>query len=226
MLFNRIIYLLFSIVSYLEILSEYLGLHEYVYILKPLLMPILICYVFYNIDIINKKPKVYLLLALFFAMLGDVFLMFSDFNEIFFLIGLSMFLITHGFYIVLFLTTKRAELNLGKLLVSILIIISYYFSLMFVIADKLYSYAIPVYVYGIVLSFMLFVAFISGYQKQKKNVVIGAILFVLSDSLIAITKFYMTESNEFIGSVIMLTYVLGQFFIVYGVTKYLSSSRI
>ena len=189
-------------------------------------MPILICYVFYNIDNINKKPKIYLLLALFFAMLGDVFLMFSDFNEIFFLIGLSMFLITHGFYIVLFLTTKRAELNLGKFLVNILIIISYYFSLMFVIADKLYSYAIPVYVYGIVLSFMLFVAFISGYQKQKKIVVIGAILFVLSDSLIAINKFYMTESNEFIGSGIMLTYLLGQFFIVYGVTKYLSSSRI
>ena len=63
-------------------------------------------------------------------------------------------------------------------------------------------------------------------QKQKRIVVIGAILFVLSDSLIAINKFYMTESNEFIGSGIMLTYVLGQFFIVYGVTKYLSSSRI
>jgi len=226
MVFNRIIYLLFLIVSSLEILLEYLGLNEYVHIAKPLLMPILICYVFYNIDIINKKSKTYLLLALFFAMLGDVFLMFSDFNEIFFLIGLSMFLITHGFYIVLFLTTKRDELNLGKLLVIILIIISYYFGLMFVISDKLYSYTIPVYLYGIVLSCMMFIAFISGYQKQKKIVVIGAILFVLSDSLIAIDKFYLAASDEFTSSAIMLTYILGQFFIVYGVTKFLRSSRI
>ena len=226
MVFNRIIYLLFLIVSSLEILLEYLGLNEYVHIAKPLLMPILICYVFYNIDIINKKSKTYLLLALFFAMLGDVFLMFSDFNEIFFLIGLSMFLITHGFYIVLFLTTKRDKLNLGKLLVIILIIISYYFGLMFVISDKLYSYTIPVYLYGIVLSCMMFIAFISGYQKQKKIVVIGAILFVLSDSLIAIDKFYLAASDEFTSSAIMLTYILGQFFIVYGVTKFLRSSRI
>ena len=189
-------------------------------------MPILICYVFYNIYNINNKPKIYLLLALFFAMLGDVFLMFSDLNEIFFLVGLSMFLITHGFYIVLFLSNKLAKLNLGKLLVSILIIISYYFGLMFVISAKLYSYAIPVYLYGIVLSCMMFIAFISGYQKQKKIVVIGAILFVLSDSLIAIDKFYLAASDEFTSSAIMLTYILGQFFIVYGVTKFLRSSRI
>lgn len=226
MVFNRIIYLLFLIVSSLEILSEYLGLNEYVHIAKPLLMPILICYVFYNIDIINKKSKTYLLLALFFALLGDVFLMFSDINEMFFLIGLIMFLITHGFYIVLFLTTKRAELNLGKLLLIILFIISYYFSLMFVISAKLNSYAFPVYIYGVVISLMLFIAFISGFQKQKKIIVIGAILFVLSDSLIAIDKFYLAESNEFTSSAIMLTYLLGQFFIVYGVTKFLKSSRI
>jgi uncharacterized membrane protein YhhN len=89
-------------------------------------MPILICYVFYNINLANKKPKIYLLLALFFSMLGDVFLMFSGVNEMFFLIGLSMFLITHGFYITLFLTNKRSELKLGKVVFSVLIIVSYY----------------------------------------------------------------------------------------------------
>ena len=137
-----------------------------------------------------------------------------------------MFLITHGFYITLFLTNKWSELKLGKVVFSFLIIVSYYLSLMSIIEANLGSYAIPVYVYGIVLSFMLFSAFISSYEKQKKVVVFGAILFVLSDSLIAINKFYMTESNEFFSSGIMLTYVLGQFLIVYGVTKYLSVGRI
>ena len=226
MVFNRIIYILFSIVSFLEILSEYLGLYQCIHIAKPLLMPILICYVFYNINLANKKPKIYLLLALFFSMLGDVFLMFSGVNEMFFLIGLSMFLITHGFYITLFLTNKRSELKLGKVVFSVLIIVSYYLCLMSIIETNLGSYAIPVYVYGIVLSFMLFSAFISSYEKQKTVVFFGTIFFILSDSLIAINKFYMTESNEFISSGIMLTYVMGQFLIVYGVTKYLRLGRI
>jgi uncharacterized membrane protein YhhN len=223
---NRIIYLLFLTVSFLEIVAEYLNLGQLVYFTKPLLMPILMAYVIYNVNVIHKKPKVQLLVALLFSMLGDTFLMFSPANEMFFLIGLSMFLITHIFYILFFISQKTNKIKIHQVILYIALIVLYYSGLMALIDAKLSHYAIPVYVYGLVLCVMLYSAFTSSFQKQKLIIVTGAILFVLSDSLIAVSKFYMSESNELINSGIMLTYIFGQFLIVFGATKYLRLSRI
>ena len=48
----------------------------------------------------------------------------------------------------------------------------------------------------------------------------GAFLFVVSDSLLAINKFY--QSFEMAGIIIMLTYGLAQLFIVHGAVKYIN----
>jgi len=47
----------------------------------------------------------------------------------------------------------------------------------------------------------------------------GALLFVISDSVLAINKFY--QSFEMAGVIIMLTYGLAQLFIVQGAIKYI-----
>jgi uncharacterized membrane protein YhhN len=47
--------------------------------------------------------------------------------------------------------------------------------------------------------------------------VAGAVLFVLSDSLLAINKFY--QPLAFAGTLIMLTYCAAQYFIVMGFIK-------
>jgi len=58
----------------------------------------------------------------------------------------------------------------------------------------------------------------------NKFFVVGAIFFVLSDSLLAINKFYQTFSMAGVG--IMLTYCLAQYFIVRGCVTLDSSTNL
>ena len=73
---------------------------------------------------------------------------------------------------------------------------------------------IPVVIYGITISTFGSVALLN-YRGEKSTenlwLCIGAILFVLSDSLIALNKFY--EPNEIYGVAIMISYILAQFLI-------------
>ncbi|MDG2343952.1 MAG: lysoplasmalogenase [Flavobacteriales bacterium] len=224
---NRIIYFLFFSISCIEIAAEYFNIIPLIYFAKPLLMPTLMFYVICNVDGEEfKKLKVQLLAALLFSFLGDTLLMFSSKNELFFLLGLSMFLIAHVFYILLFFFHRKVIVNRARTIFYFIVIVSYYCLLMFLIYPKLGDFSVPVYLYGLVLCTMLFSSFISGFEKVKSIVVIGAILFVFSDSLIALNKFYLVESSIFIQPSIMLLYALGQFCIVLGLTKFLGKSRI
>jgi len=51
--------------------------------------------------------------------------------------------------------------------------------------------------------------------------VAGAVLFIMSDSILAINKFY--QSFEVAGLGIMLTYGMAQLFIVEGAARYITS---
>jgi uncharacterized membrane protein YhhN len=70
----------------------------------------------------------------------------------------------------------------------------------------------------IVISLM----FISAYFRKRVDgyyyVIIGAAIFIVSDSLIAINKFVspFLYSNE----LVLITYIFAQFLIVFGFTKY------
>jgi len=76
---------------------------------------------------------------------------------------------------------------------------------------------VPVILYMVIILLMLLSA-LNRYGKVNGLsyilVVIGAMLFVISDSLIAITKFHM--NINFGGIVIMITYVAGQYLIALG----------
>ena len=52
---------------------------------------------------------------------------------------------------------------------------------------------------------------------------IGALLFLISDSVLAINKFYL--SFEWSGIIIMLTYGLAQFFIALGAIDYVRKNN-
>ena len=53
--------------------------------------------------------------------------------------------------------------------------------------------------------------------------VAGALLFVLSDSILAINKFYMPF--DLAGTFIMLTYGFAQYLIVQGAVKYIQAGK-
>jgi uncharacterized membrane protein YhhN len=60
-------------------------------------------------------------------------------------------------------------------------------------------------------------------KNAGKWMMIGALLFVISDSVLAVNKFY--QAFEAAGIVIMLTYGLAQFLIVEGAVRYIRSSN-
>ena len=191
------------------------------YYFKPLLVAVLAVYFISQTNTIVNRLKKWILLALLFAWAGDVLLMFEPKDKIFFLLGLSSFLLAHIFYIVFFHFVRIGEKIKGNpwLLVAVVV---YYAALITLLSPYLFDMKIPVLVYGIVISFMFMLAMHMLFIKNKaagKWMMFGALLFVISDSVLAINKFY--QSFEIAGIIIMLTYGLAQLCIVRGAVMYI-----
>lgn len=187
---------------------------------KPVLMPVLLSYYFSETGNIQDSLKKWIFLALFFSWAGDVLLMLQGTDEIFFLLGLSAFLIAHIFYCLYFHQIKTKE-KIKSHPWTLILVVLYYSTLMFLLSQYLGEMKIPVRVYGMVISFMLLLAMHMFYQRDNlagKLMLTGALLFVISDSVLAIDKFY--HSFEPAGVLIMITYGLAQWLITTGAIRY------
>ncbi len=195
------------------------------YMTKPLLIPALAGYFISQTFRIANKLKLWILLALFFSWAGDVLLMFEADDSMFFLLGLSSFLLAHIFYVIFFhLVRVREKIKINPWL--IVVVVLYYASLITLLMPYLGDMKIPVLVYGIVISFMFMLAMHMLFIKHKtagKWMMFGALLFVISDSVLAINKFY--QPFEASGILIMLTYGLAQLFIIHGTLRYLQGEE-
>ncbi|NDK18698.1 MAG: lysoplasmalogenase [Zetaproteobacteria bacterium] len=83
-----------------------------------------------------------------------------------------------------------------------------------VLKGHLGAFKIPVVVYGLVISSFGALCFINNLQQKDKAsavLLIGALLFMLSDSLLAVNKFY--RSIEILNLLVMLTYIAAQYLI-------------
>lgn len=191
---------------------------------KPLLMPVLAIYFVAELKGYQSDLKKWILLALLFSWGGDVLLMFQEKQSIFFLLGLSSFLLAHIFYITFFHKVRLQEAIKGNPLLLIIVVI-YYAALISWLSPYLGDMKLPVRVYGIVICFMLMLAMHMFFLRNKAAgnwILAGAMLFVLSDSVLAINKFY--QSFEVAGLIIMLTYGLAQLFIIQGAVKYIRAN--
>lgn len=192
---------------------------------KPLLMPVLAIYFVSELKGYQSDFKKWILLALLFSWGGDVLLMFQEKQSIFFLLGLSSFLLAHIFYIVFFHKVRLQEAIKGNPWLLIIVVI-YYAALISWLSPYLGDMKLPVRVYGIVISFMLMLAMHMFFLRNKAAgnwMLAGALLFVISDSVLAINKFY--QPFEAAGVIIMLTYGLAQLFIIQGAVKYIRNDQ-
>ena len=185
------------------------------WIFKPLLMISLGFYFFSAVILRGVRQNQFVLAALVFSLIGDVFLMFDGY----FIHGLAAFLIAHLCYIYAFLPEASRFLSKKEFyLPSIAVLIYAYFLLMQIltnIAEPLQK--VPITVYGLTISGMLLTV-LHRWNNVSKNsfwfVLVGATLFVLSDSLIAVSKFVAPFPMS--GILIMATYGIGQYLIVEG----------
>jgi len=186
-------------------------------VVKSLLMPLLILILWLNI---RKEPSGFhrmMITALIFSWAGDVTLEFTGHHEAMFLMGLLCFMVTQVLYFIVFYRTPGKAFGMKRLAWGIIPVYIYGFFLLCFMYNDLGDMRIAVTVYAFVILTMLSGA-ISRIGKVNRMsfflVLLGACLFVLSDSMIAISKF----SYPFHGSrvLIMSTYVTGQFLIILG----------
>jgi len=190
-------------------------------VLKPLIIPVLAGYFIFQLKGVASNLKLWILGALFFSWVGDILLLFQDKKDIFFLLGLSSFLLAHIFYIIFFHNIRVKE-SIKSNVLLLLIVVVYYAALTGWLSPYLGKMNLPVRIYGIVISFMLMLAMHMLFIKEKKTgywLMGGALLFVLSDSLLAVNKFY--QSFEIAGIAIIATYGLAQLFLTEGAIQYI-----
>jgi uncharacterized membrane protein YhhN len=211
------LFFLFAIVSILEIVFVSTDNQTLRYFTKPLIIPLLATiYLSYQHP---RKPlfKDYILLGLLFSWVGDVLLQMPNL----FVPGLLSFLTAHIFYIIYFAKTKSDQHSFFKLRPIMLIaVMAYLVEFIYILWPTLGPMRIPVLIYGITISTMLSAA-LWQYQKLENKTalyfIIGATLFVTSDSLLALNMF--KENFSMAGVLIMSTYILAQLFIVLGAIR-------
>lgn len=199
-----IAFILFCLIDFLGI---YLEKQMMINFAKPMLMVTLFWYYYTNTKILNK----HFVLGLFFSFLGDVLLLGT--GEMYFIFGLLFFLIAHVFYIMMVLKI------INKVKPKVLILASIPFAFLFLVLinilyDGLGSMRIPVIVYALTISTFGVVSFILFLQSKTKNsllLVIGVLIFISSDAILALNLFYKKQS--FYPLMIMMTYVLAQYLI-------------
>lgn len=218
--------LLFIVDLLAELLAIEYSLHSVRLATKPLLMICLLVYTLVQ-HFADTNIKRYLLLALFFSLAGDLFLLFDREGSSNFIFGLLSFLLAHIFYIVLFVYCRKKQMLKGwnpLIAISLLIYVATFF---YLLSPKLGSLQIPVLMYALVLGGMLLCAwhaFDKKHRIARQFVIPGAVLFVLSDSLLAINKFY--HAFPYSGIAVMTTYALAQLLITIGITTHARSLNI
>lgn len=206
----------FVLASSLEIASYIFDWNEVHLIAKPLIVLGLIGHYYFQS---NNRSAIFIW-ALVFGCAGDVLLLFQ--GELFFIAGLVSFLIGHVLYILCYRQFQYADktkelLGPQKVRFSLPFIL-FGTGLFVILFPVLGDMKIPVAIYTLVLTLMVINALLRYGRTTSQSflfVFLGAILFVASDSMLAINKFLHPFSSA--GVMVMLTYCVAQLLIVEGV---------
>ena len=183
--------------------------------IKPILVPVLLLSFYASV---KQRGNYKIIGALVFSTMGDILLIFE--GRPFFILGLLSFLLAHVLFVLIF----RSRAGTIKLdfytVVCSLFILSYYFFFMKFLCPHLGAMRIPVLAYAFVISGMLWMALqlLRSTSSFRWHIVLGALFFVVSDSLLSIQLFY--SSFELAHFYVMLTYLLAQFLLVFGILNF------
>ena len=200
---------------------------EYRFYTKTLLVPLLLIAVYVSIENTkHKRSSVLINIAFLFCFIGDVILL-NDKESINFIAGLCSFLLAHIIFIIFFYRLKRftAKHRIFTFITSVSIFV-YVLILLFLIRTKVASQnlEIPVIIYAVVLGTMLLCAINVSKNRSLKRLaanyfIPGAVLFVISDSVLAYSKF--GTSFRYDGIIIMITYAAALYFLANGAIRFL-----
>ncbi|MBA3766634.1 MAG: lysoplasmalogenase [Acidobacteria bacterium] len=192
----------------LHLRAEYMGPRRHVYFFKPLTMFFIILIAWQTKNSVSSFYKYAIICGLAFSLAGDIFLMLPSDR---FISGLVSFLLAHLFYIAAF--TFEGARSPGVLVAVPLLI---YGALMLrILLPHLGSMKAPVVIYMLVILLMAWQALnrwmATAEEQGSALALVGALLFVVSDSLLALNRF----KSRFRGAqaYIMSTYFMAQWLI-------------
>lgn len=162
----------------------------------------------------------WIMAALMFSVIGDIMLLFNDRSPRYFMLGLISFLIAHLCYIGFFHRARVTSSIHGRgwLLLPVAV---YYAFIITILTPSLGLYKVPVQIYAVVISFMFMLALHMLFLPSRKTgwmLVLGAFLFLISDSMLAINIFY--APFPFADIAIMLTYAIAQLLLSAGAVEF------
>jgi len=215
---------IFAIIVIIELIcGNFADLATMHYFTKPLIVLSLLIFFFTQSQYIDKTIKILMILGLVFSLIGDVALLFDALNPNYFIIGLASFLLAHVMYVLVFLKQRDKQKSPIGFIVIMLI---YAAILYYILKNGLGDLLLPVIIYMIVILSMSTSAFLRHKHHNTISyncVFIGAVLFMISDSILAVDKFYQPLTLSSIS--IMLTYALAQYCIVIGILKHRKQLR-
>ena len=186
---------------------------------KSLIMPLLMLVVSISFFKTKYKPLKIFLVAMLFSWIGDMLLVKGD-EEVYFMAGLGSFFLAQIAYGVSFIQSKEENFNkqlIYRAPISIILLVLVVIVIFIYLKPGMGSLQLPVALYMMAILFMSAMAMNREGKVNRSSfwwVFVGAILFMLSDTLIAINKFdHILYRVEFF---VMLTYMAAQFALVHG----------
>lgn len=153
-----------------------------------------------------SRPPALLFVAIALSWLGDLALMVP--GNLWFVLGLGSFLLAHVAYLVLFLRIA----GVGRPRAWAIVYLVWFIVFLAVLIPNLGSLVVPVVLYGLVLGAMATAA-----TRVSTVVAVGAAVFVVSDTLLAVSKFLPAVTIPAHDVLTMTTYCLAQGIIAWGV---------
>ncbi len=193
-------------------------------LVKALIIPALMVYYYSRAKNGYSLFHRLILTGLLFSWAGDILLHFSNAgralyldNQTWFILGLGAYLLTQVFYTLGFTLQKGRNTIFGRRIYQLFLVAGYGFLIIWLIYNRLGDFRLPVIIYGAGILTMLTAA-LNRYGKVNglsyMLVASGALLFVFSDSMVAVNRFY--EHVNFARIFIMATYVTAQYLIATG----------
>jgi uncharacterized membrane protein YhhN len=219
---KRIAIVLFLAAAMGEIVSIIVQLEGLNMICKPLIMATLGVY---YLSSVGQQRSLVVLLAIIFSLGGDVALMFDSIDPIYFMVGLVSFLVSHIFYIIAYHQHRNEDASnalqgIQKLRAAFPIVLAGT-GLVVILYPTLGALRFPVIIYALVLVVMVLNGLFRLGRTNTRSfwlVFVGAMFFMVSDSLLAINKFLSALPSS--GLLIMSTYMAAQFLIIEGLIEH------
>ena len=218
-----LLHLVLLVIVVVELLGRLQDNIRMEYAVKPLIMVWMAAYF-----LLNRRKKDYMMviiLAFFFSWSGDIFLMFSGgySNENFFFMGVGGFFLAQLSYILVFF--RRAEMKVPGLVQRK----PFWIIPFLVYVAGIYAFLLPglegvmkpvILIYALSLMLMSLMALNRRHRVAHRSYILvfsGSLLFLASDSMIAVNKFATAIPEA--GFWIMLTYMAAQYLITRGLSE-------